>query len=71
MKQPAEIRLLNVGEVAKILGIHPVTVRKMLMARKLAYVKVGGATRIAESDIARFVEQRRVPAGGVSRISDV
>lgn len=47
-------RLLKIDEAASVLGLSPKTVRKWLWERKISSVKVGGAVRISEKEIARI-----------------
>lgn len=55
-------QLLKIEEAAGRLGIAPITLRKWLVLRKLAFVKVGACTRIQESEIARIIAEGTVPA---------
>lgn len=46
--------LLNVNQVAFILKVHPLTIRRYLKEGKLKAIKVGGNIRIKESQLNEF-----------------
>ena len=46
--------LLSVKQVAYILKVHPLTVRRYIKDERLRAVKSGGNVRIKESDLAEF-----------------
>lgn len=46
--------LLNVNQVAFILKVHPLTVRRYIKEGKLKAVKAGGNIRIKEKELAEF-----------------
>lgn len=46
--------LFSVTQVAYILKVHPLTVRRYIKEEKLKAVKVGGNIRIREIDLADF-----------------
>jgi excisionase family DNA binding protein len=46
--------LLSVNQVAFILKVHPLTIRRYIKAMKLKAIKVGGNVRIQESDLQDF-----------------
>jgi excisionase family DNA binding protein len=48
--------LLNVNQVAFILKVHPLTVRRYIKENKLKAVKAGGAIRIKESEVTAFTQ---------------
>jgi excisionase family DNA binding protein len=48
--------LLNVNQVAFIMKVHPLTVRRYIREQKLKAVRVGGNVRIRESDLAHFTK---------------
>ena len=55
-------RLLTVKEAALRTGHKEATWRAWILRRKVPYHKFGRSIRIAESDLARMVEESRVPA---------
>lgn len=46
--------LLNVRQVAFILKVHPLTIRRYIKEGKLTAVKAGGNVRIKESELIQF-----------------
>jgi excisionase family DNA binding protein len=48
--------LYKVNEVAKILKVHPITVRNLIKRGILSHVKVGGSIRIRESDLKELLK---------------
>jgi excisionase family DNA binding protein len=46
--------LLSVKQVAYILKVHPLTIRRYIKEERLKAVKSGGNVRIKESDLAEF-----------------
>jgi excisionase family DNA binding protein len=52
---------LNVKEVAERLRVHPETVREWIRTGALRGLRLGKRSgfRIAESDLAEFIEQRK------------
>ena len=55
-------RLLTVEEAADRLGTSVRFVRRLIVERRIAYVRVGRHVRIAEADLASFVAAGRVEA---------
>lgn len=49
--------LLSVNQVAFMLKVHPLTIRRYIKAKKLKAVKVGGNVRIQESDLEDFQKE--------------
>ena len=49
--------LLNVNQVAFILKVHPLTVRRYIKEGKIRSVKAGGNIRIVETDLEIFVKE--------------
>ncbi len=49
--------LLNINQVAFILKVHPLTIRRYIREEKLPAVKVGGNVRIQESEIGKFTKK--------------
>ena len=46
--------LMSVNQVAFILKVHPLSVRRYIKNKKLKAVKVGGNVRITDNDLADF-----------------
>jgi excisionase family DNA binding protein len=44
-------------EVAKILHLHPKTVRELLRQRKLKAIKIGSEYRISEDHLLQFIKE--------------
>jgi excisionase family DNA binding protein len=55
-------KLLTVDEAADRLGTSVRFVRRLVLERRIAYVKVGRHVRIAEEDLASFVAAGRIEA---------
>jgi excisionase family DNA binding protein len=55
-------KLLTVEEAADRLGTSVRFVRRLVVERRIAYVKVGRHVRIAEADLINFVAAGRVEA---------
>ena len=53
-------RLLTTEEVAELLRIDPVTVRRLIMRKDLPAYRIAGEFRFAPSDLERFLESQRV-----------
>lgn len=54
--------LLSVKEVAVRTGWRPCTVRKKILRREIAYVKLGRSVRIPESEVTRLIMNGFRPA---------
>jgi excisionase family DNA binding protein len=54
--------LLTIPEVAELLRISEPTVRRLQQRRQIAFRKVSGSIRFARSDVAAYLEKRRVSA---------
>jgi excisionase family DNA binding protein len=52
--------LLTIPEVARLLRISVQSVRRLQHQRHIPFVKVGGCIRFAKSDLASYLEKRRV-----------
>jgi len=50
-------KLLNVKEVAEYLGIKVPTVRKMVLERRIDYVKIGSAVRFSPSVVEKIQKE--------------
>jgi len=53
--------LLSVKQVAFILRVHPLTVRRYIKSKKLKAVKVGGNVRVEESALENFHKDVETP----------
>ena len=53
--------LFNVNQVAFILKVHPLTIRRYIKEGKLKAVKAAGNVRIKESDLANFNSKEVTP----------
>jgi excisionase family DNA binding protein len=65
-------RLLTVEEAADRMNTKVRFIRRLIAERRIAYVKLGRHVRIAEADVAAFVEASRVrplDASGVRRLA--
>ena len=54
--------LLTISEVAELLKLSVSTVRRLQRQRKIPFVRVGRSIRFARSDLAAYLEKRRVGA---------
>src|SRR5258708_22423066 len=52
-------RLLRSGEVAKRLGLHPLTVRRWVKEGKIAAVQIGREARIPITEVERLLGEQR------------
>ena len=55
--------LLTVEQAAERLGTSARFVRRLVLERRIAYVKLGRHVRISEHDLINFVATGRVEAG--------
>lgn len=62
-------KLLNVKELAEVLGCKPGTIRKKCQEGKLPFIRIDGRPRFKPSDIERFIEMRRVYPGIKRRVA--
>jgi excisionase family DNA binding protein len=53
-------RLLTTEEVAEVLRIDPVTVRRLVGRGELTAYRVAGEYRFTEADLEKFLESQRV-----------
>ncbi|HZK43074.1 MAG TPA: helix-turn-helix domain-containing protein [Syntrophomonadaceae bacterium] len=51
------MNLLTLEEVAEILSVHVVTIRRMIHSKKIRAFKIGKGWRINESDLMEFIEK--------------
>jgi excisionase family DNA binding protein len=56
--------LLTIHDVAELLKLSVSTVRRLQRQRKIPFVKVGGSVRFVRSDLAAYLDGRRVSAIG-------
>lgn len=56
--------LLTIHDVAELLQLSASTVRRLQRQRKIPFIKVGGSVRFVRSDLAAYLERRRVSAIG-------
>ncbi len=52
----------TVAETAKELEVKPATVRSWVLARKIAFRKIGRSVRIPKAEIERIIREGTVPA---------
>jgi excisionase family DNA binding protein len=60
MKEISVERLLTTEEVAELLRIDPVTVRRLIGRGELTAYRIAGEYRFTEADLERFLESQRV-----------
>ncbi len=53
-------KLLTVPEVADLLNLAEITIRKMVCAKKIPYYKLGSSVRFSYAQIFEFMEQHAV-----------
>jgi excisionase family DNA binding protein len=64
-KQPADANaLLSIAAAAKLLGVSTSAVRRLQQGRRIPFFKVGRCVRFARSDLAAYLESRRVASVG-------
>ena len=51
--------LLNINEVANLLGMHPNSIRNLMAEGKLPYLKIGKSLRFEVETVRVFVETLR------------
>jgi excisionase family DNA binding protein len=52
--------LLTIDQVGDLLGTGPRFPRRLIAERRIEYVKVGRYVRIPESEVIKYVNERRV-----------
>ncbi len=62
MKTKVDSELLNIHEAAHRLGLKASTLRAWVLARRIAYCKIGRAVRIPAFEIEKIVERGYMPA---------
>ena len=60
MKEISIERLLTTEEVAELLRIEPVTVRRLIMRGELTAYRIAGEYRFTPTDVEKFLESQRV-----------
>ncbi len=60
-------RLLTTEEVAELLRVDPVTVRRLIMRGELTAYRIAGEFRFAPADLKTFVESQRVAVNVASK----
>ena len=59
---PMSKQLLTVAEVATRLGLKPATIRRRILERRIAYVKLGRAVRIPTEAVEALIAASYRPA---------
>ncbi len=54
------IELVTIAEAAKLLGVSASGVRRLQQERRIPFFKVGRCVRLAKSDLATYLAQRRI-----------
>jgi excisionase family DNA binding protein len=54
--------LVSVPEAARFLGLRPSTIRKMILRRRIAYLKLGTRVLLRQSDIQALIKASLVPS---------
>ena len=54
--------LMTSEEVAEILHVDPVTIRRLVNKNELAAYRIGSDYRIAPSDLQEYLQRQRIPA---------
>ena len=60
-------RLLTTEEIAELLRIEPVTVRRLIMRGELIAYRIAGEFRFTPADVEKFVESQRVVVNVASK----
>jgi len=58
MDQIESVRLLTLAEAARLLHVSTRTVQRMIRAKELPALKVGGQWRLRESQLRQWIENR-------------
>ncbi len=53
-------KLLTLTEVAEILRVNRSSVSRLIKAKELSYIRIGGRKLIDEADLLAFIENRKV-----------
>ena len=54
--------VLTVSQGAQYIGVSPRTLRRMLAARRIRYLKIGSLVRIYQPDLDKFMEESVIEA---------
>jgi len=54
--------LLTTKDVAQLLKVSPMTVRRLQQGGQIAFIKVGGGLRFSKADIETYLKKARVEA---------
>ncbi|HUZ23738.1 MAG TPA: helix-turn-helix domain-containing protein, partial [Streptosporangiaceae bacterium] len=65
---PPEPRPAPAGQLQTVTPDFDESLRRLIAERRIAYVKIGRHVRIAESDIAAFIEAGRIAPMDLSRV---
>jgi excisionase family DNA binding protein len=57
-KGPAPRRWITVGEIASLLSLHPMSVRKMIARGEIGAVRIGRAVRVDLRELERQLEHQ-------------
>jgi excisionase family DNA binding protein len=60
MSVTSTVELLNIAEVATLLRISEVSVRRLQSDRHIPFTKIGGSVRFLKGDIIAYIMNRRV-----------
>jgi excisionase family DNA binding protein len=67
MATSAELpQLFTMDQLAENLGVTPRDVRRLIDERQVPFLRVGSFIRFDPSEIARWLDSRRVPVFGLS-----
>jgi excisionase family DNA binding protein len=53
--------LLTYDEAAKLLRLHPVTLRRLVSQRRIPFVKIGRSVRFVLEDLIQWIKDHRFP----------
>ena len=57
-----ELELLTARDAGRLLGLHPMTLRRMAWRREVPALKIGRALRFRRRDLLDWLNERSVPA---------
>lgn len=64
------LRLLTTDEVAALLQVHPLTVRRAVANKKLRCIRLGRSTRFRREDVTKYVHQMSTTGTRASATSE-